>query len=137
MNVKTKTNWSFAVKVTEEATIHFYCLLDESRFSDICTIIELKELNWLCKHKKATNFVFQWIFSVKSRFFHVSIVNQVLPAKGVNIILNSVIYIQTPSMISPISSLCSLKPSGFYKRTTRAFNGLMPKQFSALYPGQG
>ena len=36
----------------KEATIHFYCLFDESRFSDICTIMELKELNWLCKHMK-------------------------------------------------------------------------------------
>ena len=33
-------------------SIHFYCLFDESRFSDICTIMELKELNWLCKHMK-------------------------------------------------------------------------------------
>ena len=32
----------------EEATINFYCLLDESRFSNICTIMELKELN-LCE----------------------------------------------------------------------------------------
>ena len=36
----------------KEATIHFYCLLDESRFSGTCTIAGLKELNWLCKHKK-------------------------------------------------------------------------------------
>ena len=39
-------------KLLKEATIHFYCLFDESRFSDICTITELKELNWLCKHMK-------------------------------------------------------------------------------------
>ena len=39
-------------KLLKEATIHFYCLFDESRFSDICTIMELKELNWLCKHMK-------------------------------------------------------------------------------------
>ena len=32
-------------KLLKEATIRFYCLFDESRFSDICTIIELKELN--------------------------------------------------------------------------------------------
>ena len=67
-------------KLLKEATIHFYCLFDESRFSDICTIMELKELYWLCKHMKtleATNHVFQWIFvlnSVKQKFFHVSIV---------------------------------------------------------------
>ena len=29
----------------KEATIHFYCLFGESGFSDICTIMELKELN--------------------------------------------------------------------------------------------
>ena len=29
----------------KEATIHFYCLFDELRFSDICMIMELKELN--------------------------------------------------------------------------------------------
>ena len=32
-------------KLLKEATIHFYCLLDEPRFSNLCTIIELKELN--------------------------------------------------------------------------------------------
>ena len=39
-------------KLLKEATIHFYCLLDESRFSDIYVIIELKELNWLRRHMK-------------------------------------------------------------------------------------
>ena len=51
-----------------------------SRFSDICRIIELKELNWLCKHMKnvrssqpciSMNFVLN---SVKQKFAHVSIV---------------------------------------------------------------
>ena len=32
-------------KLLKGAIIHFYCLLDESCFSDICTIIELKELS--------------------------------------------------------------------------------------------
>ena len=36
----------------KEATIHFYCLFDKSRSSDICTIMELKKLNWQCKHMK-------------------------------------------------------------------------------------
>ena len=55
----------FPQKLLKEATIHFYCLSDESRFSGICTITELEELNWLCKHMKtseAANLVFQWIF---------------------------------------------------------------------------
>ena len=44
--------------------------------------MELKELNWLCKHmetSEAANLVFQWIFVlnlVKHKFFHVSIVKQ-------------------------------------------------------------
>ena len=69
-------------KLLREATIHFYCLFDEARFSDFCTIIKLKELNRLCKQWKtseATNLVFQWIFvlnSVKRKFFHVSIVEK-------------------------------------------------------------
>ena len=29
----------------KKATIHFYCLVDESRFWDIYTIMGLKELN--------------------------------------------------------------------------------------------
>ena len=29
-------------KLLKEATIHFYYLFDESRLSDICTIIDLK-----------------------------------------------------------------------------------------------
>ena len=36
-------------KLLKEATTHFYYIFDESRFSDLCTIMELKELNWLCK----------------------------------------------------------------------------------------
>ena len=32
-------------RLLKEAAIHFYTLFDESRFSDICTITELKELN--------------------------------------------------------------------------------------------
>ena len=32
-------------KLLKEATIHVYCKFDESPFSDIYTIIELKELN--------------------------------------------------------------------------------------------
>ena len=39
-------------KLLKKATIHFYCLFDVSRFSDICTIMKLEELNWLCKHMK-------------------------------------------------------------------------------------
>ena len=32
-------------KLLKEAAIHSYCLFDESRFSDICTVMELRELN--------------------------------------------------------------------------------------------
>ena len=32
-------------KLLNEATIHFYYILHELRFSDICTTMELKELN--------------------------------------------------------------------------------------------
>ena len=70
-------------KLLKEATIRFYCLFDESRFSDICTIIELKELNWLCKHTKNvrssqpfTSMNFCTKFS-KAEVFHVSTVNTV------------------------------------------------------------
>ena len=54
-SVKLKTNPSFA-KITfwKEQPFHFYCLFDESRFSNICTlwyvIMECIEPNWLCKH---------------------------------------------------------------------------------------
>ena len=46
----TKTSSSFAVKVTEQSN-HSFLLFDESGFSDICTITELKELNCV-KHMK-------------------------------------------------------------------------------------
>ena len=36
-SVKTKTNPNFAVNLLKGATIHFYCLFDESHFSSICT----------------------------------------------------------------------------------------------------
>ena len=39
-------------KLLKEPTIHFYCLFDESRFSNITTIIQSKKLNCLCKHMK-------------------------------------------------------------------------------------
>ena len=67
----------------KEATIHFYCLFDESSFSDICTITELKEPNWFCEYMKnvrssqpciSMNFVLN---SVKHKFFPVCIVNYV------------------------------------------------------------
>ena len=69
----------FAGKLLKEATIHFYCLFDESRFSDIYTIMELKELNWLCKHMKQPTLYFNEVFlqnPVKHKFFYVSIVNK-------------------------------------------------------------
>ena len=69
----------FAGKLLKEATIHFYCLFDESRFSDIYTIMELKELNWLCKHMKQPTLYFNEVFlqnSVKHKFFYVSIVSK-------------------------------------------------------------
>ena len=49
--------------------------------------MELKELNWLCKHMKkseAANLVFQWIFVmdlIKHKFFHVSIVKSYVHKK--------------------------------------------------------
>ena len=62
----------------KEATIHFYCLFDEKRFSDICTKMELKELKCvnLWKTSEASNLVFQWIVvlnSVKQKFLHVGV----------------------------------------------------------------
>ena len=102
-NVKKKNNnASFAVTVTEKSNysfFHFYCLIDESRFSDICTIMELKQLNWLCKHVKkseAANLVFQWIFvlnSVKRKFLHVSIVNAAFLAARILEIFTRVVFI--------------------------------------------
>ena len=56
----------------------FFCLLDEPRFSDICTIMELKELNWLCKHMKnvrSSQPCMSMNFSREAQFLHVSIVN--------------------------------------------------------------
>ena len=67
-------------KLLKEATIHFYCLFDESHYSDISTMIELNEINWLSKHMKnvrssqpciSMNLVLN---SAKNKFFHVSIV---------------------------------------------------------------
>ena len=61
------------------ATIHFYCLFDESHFSNIFTleyvIIECIELNWLCKHIKQRSSHYCTELS-KTQFFSVSIVNK-------------------------------------------------------------
>ena len=69
-------------KLLKETAIHFYCLFDESRFSDIWTIMELKKLDCvnMWKMSETANLVFQWIFVlnlVKQKFVHVSIVNTV------------------------------------------------------------
>ena len=98
----------------KEATIYFYCLFDESRFSDICTIIELNELNWLCKHIKnvrSTNLVFQWIFSVKHKFFHVSIVKKnilekfhLFKRKNIKTIFNSFLLVYVLTLLLCIIS---------------------------------
>ena len=50
--LRQKPTQLLSEKLLKEATINFYCLFDESRFLDICTIMELKELNWLSKHMK-------------------------------------------------------------------------------------
>ena len=50
--LRQKPNQVLPQMLLKEATIHFYCLLDESCFSDNCTIKELKELNWLWRHMK-------------------------------------------------------------------------------------
>ena len=47
-----KNRLKFLVRVTERGNHLFFCPFDESRFADTCTIIEWKELNWLCKHMK-------------------------------------------------------------------------------------
>ena len=50
--LRQKPTQILPLKLLKEATINFYCLFDQSCFSDICTIMELKELNWLCKQIK-------------------------------------------------------------------------------------
>ena len=42
--LRQKPTQLLSEKLLKEATINFYCLFDESRFLDICTIMELKEL---------------------------------------------------------------------------------------------
>ena len=41
--LRQKPTQLLALKFLKKAIIHFYCLFDESRFSDTCTIIEIKE----------------------------------------------------------------------------------------------
>ena len=42
--LRQKPTYVLPSNLLKEATIHFYYILDESRFSDICIIMELKEL---------------------------------------------------------------------------------------------
>ena len=86
---QTKKPSSFAVKVPERSNHLFLLSIWWTRYSDICTIIELKELNWLCKHMKnvrssqpciSMNFVLN---SAKHKFLsHVSIVKQIKRLKS-------------------------------------------------------
>ena len=43
--LRKKPTQILPLKLLKETTVHFYCLFDESRISDICKIMELKELN--------------------------------------------------------------------------------------------
>ena len=78
--LRQKPTQILPLKLLKEANIPFYCLFNESPFSDICRIMELKEINWLCKHmSEPANLGFQWIFvlnSVKHKFFPVSIIKE-------------------------------------------------------------
>ena len=42
--LKQKLTQILPYNLLKEATIYFHCLFDESRFSEICTIMELKNL---------------------------------------------------------------------------------------------
>ena len=61
------------------ATIYFYCLFDESHFSNICTDNGIYRTYWLCKHMKKIRSsqpdipVLNW---VKHQSFPVGIVNR-------------------------------------------------------------
>ena len=50
--LRKKTNSSFAVKVTERSSHSFLLCIWWITFLDTYTIMELEELNWLCKHMK-------------------------------------------------------------------------------------
>ena len=50
--LRQKPTQVFPQKLLKEATIYFCCLFDEACFSDISMIIELEEVNSLCKHMK-------------------------------------------------------------------------------------
>ena len=59
----------------------FTVYLMKSRFSDICTIKELKEFNWLCKQMKNVRSrqpCISMIFWIGRKFFHLSIVKSKL-----------------------------------------------------------
>ena len=80
--LRQKPTQDFAVKVTERSNHSFLLSICESRFSDICTTMKLKELNWLCKHEKnvrssqpCTSMNFNTKFS-KAEVFHVSTVKE-------------------------------------------------------------
>ena len=69
LNIKTKTSSSFAVKVTERTDHLFLLSIWESLCSDICTIKELKELNYcvnIWKTSEAANSIFHWFFVLNS-----------------------------------------------------------------------
>ena len=73
-DVKTKFNSSFTVKLLKKQPCIFTAYLMNHVFHTICTIIELKELNWLCKHMKNIRRNNEFLYWIK--FFHVSIVKE-------------------------------------------------------------
>ena len=83
-----------------------------TRFSDICTILELKELNWLCKHMEnvRTDQPCIWMIfvlnSVKHKFFHVSIVTKI---EHIRNNLNRIVWHLVKNVIQPVFA-CS-KPT--------------------------
>ena len=126
-NVKTKVNSNFAVKVTERSNHSFLLSIRGTRFSDICTIRELQELNCLCKRMKNVRSSQPWISmnlvlnSAKHKFlFHVSIVKRkffclgkILPAQTSNLAICLDIYVgicRMPTQIASVTteSVCRL-----------------------------
>ena len=73
-NVKTKTNSSVAVKVTERSNHSFLLYTWWIKFFKTFVRIDCVAVG---KTSEAANFVFQWIFPVKYKFCHVSIVKEV------------------------------------------------------------
>ena len=119
-NVKTKTNSSFDVKVTQRSNHSFLLSIWWITFSRHLYDNGIKRMHKcvnIWKTSEVANLIFPWIFSGKLKFFHVSIVNIMEWFNDrTDWHYDKSLLSEASTLIKPIASPRSSRREVFYKR---------------------